>query len=298
MENVLLRATLLDRGYTADDLERMRRSGELTRLRRGAYTWRAERDLSPEDRHRQLIAGTVPQLRSSATVSHVSAAVLHGLPVWPEALDRVHLTRPRVGGGKARTLLRIHSSDLASDDVLLLDGIPVTSLARTVGDLGRHLPLDQAVAAGDRALRDGLRPEELETVLDRSRGWPGSARALLMARLLDRRSESAGESVSRIRMHEAGLPAPEPQLSVYDERGRLVGRADFGWRDQKVLGEFDGRVKYGRLLKPGQSIEEVVYREKLREDALRDLGWRVVRWTWADLYPGDELVSRLRRALR
>jgi hypothetical protein len=228
MENVLLRPTLLDRGYTANDVERMRRSGELTRLRRGAYSWPVEADLSPEGRHRQLIAGTVPQLRSPATVSHVSAAVMHGLPVWPEALDRVHLTRPRVGGGKTRTLLRIHSSDLASDDVLLLDGIPVTSLARTVGDLGRHLPLDQAAAAGDRALRDGLRPEELELVVDRSRGWPGSARALLMARLLDRRSESAGESVSRIRMHEAGLPVPEPQLSVYDERGRLVGRADFG----------------------------------------------------------------------
>jgi hypothetical protein len=65
-----------------------------------------------------------------------------------------------------------------------------------------------------------------------------------------------------------------------------------------VLGEFDGRVKYGRLLKPGQSIEEVVYREKLREDALRDLGWRVIRWTWVDLYPGDVLVERLQRALR
>jgi hypothetical protein len=174
----------------------------------------------------------------------------------------------------------------------------VTSLARTVADLGRLLPLDQAAAAGDRALREGLRAGDLAMVLDRCRRWPGIARALLMARLLDRRSESAGESVSRIRMHEAGLPTPEPQLSVYDDRGRLVGRADFGWKEQKVLGEFDGRVKYGRLLKPGQSVEDVVYREKLREDALRDLGWRVVRWTWPDLYPGDVLVGRLQRALR
>jgi hypothetical protein len=180
---------------------------------------------------------------------------------------------------------------------VLLDRIPVTSLARTVADIGRLLPLDQATAAGDRALRDGLRPADLEVVLDRCRRWPGIARALLMARLLDRGSESAGESVSRIRMHEAGLPAPEPQLSVHDDRGRLVGRADFGWRQQKVLGEFDGRVKYGRLLKPGQRVEDVAYREKLREDALRDLGWRVVRWTWGDLYPGEVMVGRLQRAL-
>jgi hypothetical protein len=56
------------------------------------------------------------------------------------------------------------------------------------------------------------------------------------------------------------------------------------WKEQRTIGEFDGKIKYGRLLKPGQSIEEVLFEEKRREDALRDLGWQIVRWLWADIY--------------
>jgi hypothetical protein len=78
--------------------------------------------------------------------------------------------------------------------------------------------------------------------------------------------------------------------------GSLAGRCDFGWRRYRTVGEFDGRVKYGRLLKPGQSPGDVVFEEKVREDELRDLRWRVVRWTWPDLSPGGVVAERLRRA--
>ena len=46
---------------------------------------------------------------------------------------------------------------------------------------------------------------------------------------------------------------------------------------------FDGRVKSGWLPRPGETAADAVYAEKLREDVLRDLGWQVVRWTYADL---------------
>ena len=296
MPDVLLRAALLERGYTSADLERLLREGSLTRLRRGAYAWPAG-ELSPEASHALLIASTWAQLRTTATVSHVSAAVLHGLPVWAAQLDRVHVTRPRTGGGKARRLLQIHTSVLAATDVVELGGMTATSLARTTADLGRSLPLEQAVAAADAAARLGLDSRSVLEVLQRCSGWPGVARGLLVARLADRRSESVGESVSRVRMHQAGLPAPTPQFVVHGDDGRFLARCDFGWPGLGVLGEFDGRVKYGRLLAPGADPGEVVHREKLREDALRDRGWRVVRWTWPDLYAGDVLVDRLRRAL-
>ncbi|MGY1639850.1 hypothetical protein ACI782_01795 [Geodermatophilus sp. SYSU D00703] len=64
-----------------------------------------------------------------------------------------------------------------------------------------------------------------------------------------------------------------------------------------MLGEFDGRVEYGRALKPGQDPGEAVFEEKRREDALRDEGWGVVRWTWADLTPGGVVAHRVDRAL-
>jgi hypothetical protein len=292
----LSRAALLERGHTAADLERLLRDGSLTRLRRGAYAW-PDGDLSPEASHVLLLAATWAQLRAPATVSHVSAAVLHQLPVWTDHLARVHLTRPRTGGGKDGNLLRVHTSALPPDQVVVLGGMSTTSSARTVADLGRTLPLEQAVAAADTAARAGLGEEALSAVLAGCAGWPGIARALLVARLMDGRSESAGESVSRVRMHQAGLPTPVPQFVVHDDRGQFIARCDFGWPDHGVVGEFDGRSKYGRLLRPGQDVTDVVYREKLREDALRDLDLRMVRWTWPDLYPGDVLADRLRRVL-
>jgi len=83
---------------------------------------------------------------------------------------------------------------------------------------------------------------------------------------------------------------------VYDRRGRLVGRTDFCWEAQRTLGEFDGKAKYGALVKPGQRPEDVVYREKRREDALRDLDLKVVRWTWDELDGFVAPAERLRRA--
>ena len=95
-----------------------------------------------------------------------------------------------------------------------------------------------------------------------------------------------------------GLAPSDLQYEVHDAAGALVGRCDFVWEEQRTLGEFDGRVKYGRLLRPGQRPEDVLWAEKQREDALRDLGWQVVRWTWADLDRGVLLADRLHRAFR
>ncbi|MBA3529941.1 MAG: hypothetical protein H0T91_11670 [Propionibacteriaceae bacterium] len=78
--------------------------------------------------------------------------------------------------------------------------------------------------------------------------------------------------------------------------GEQVGRSDFCWEETRTLGEFDGKIKYGRLLKPGQNPSDVVFAEKLREDALRDLGWQVVRWIWEDLARPRALAERLERA--
>jgi hypothetical protein len=92
-----------------------------------------------------------------------------------------------------------------------------------------------------------------------------------------------------------GIPAPIPQYEVWDQ-GVLIGRADFCWEKFRTLGEFDGKQKYGRLLKPGQTAADAVFAEKRREDALRDLGWQIVRWLWEDLHHPAELRSRLERA--
>ena len=129
----------------------------------------------------------------------------------------------------------------------------------------------------------------------RQRGWPGVPRARQVGRLLHGLADSPGESVSRVRCWQAGLPTPTLQY-VICRHGVEIARCDFGWEEQRTLGEFDGKIKYGRLLRPGETAQDVVYREKLREDALRDLGWQVVRWTWSELYQPGVVADRIRRA--
>jgi hypothetical protein len=296
MDDIVLTSTLRTQGYDARDVRRLRQRGDLVQLRRGAYAREQARERSVDQAHRDLIRATIPQLRDDAVVSHASAAVLHGLPVWSKAIDRVHVTRNGSGGGKRRSLVHVHASPLGGGDVTSIGGIPVTSLARTVLDLCRTLPFEQAVAAGDHALRLGLLATALEEAMTLLEGWPGTRQARRAIAFLDGRSESAGESVSRVRIHEAGLPAPVPQREIYGPDGRLVARVDFCWEEQRTVGEFDGKIKYGRLLKPGQSIEDVLFDEKRREDALRDLGWQIVRWLWADLYRQGVIQDRILRA--
>jgi hypothetical protein len=192
--------------------------------------------------------------------------------------------------------VQVHAAPLTEMDITTIDGVPVTSLARTVLDLCRTVPIEQAVAAGDRALAFGLVRAVLEEHLSQMARWSGTRQARRAVTLLDPRSESAGESVSRVRLHEDGLPAPELQQDIHDEDGQFVARVDFCWQKQRTIGEFDGKIKYGRMLKSGQSIEDVLFAEKRREDALRDLGWQIVRWLWADLYRRGVIRDRVLRA--
>ncbi len=235
----------------------------------------------------------MPLLAAGAVVSHRSAAVLHGLPVWQDGLTSRH---PVQRLGNRRGYVHVHVAPLGAADVAEVAGTAVTTLARTVVDLGRSVPVTQAVAAGDAALRRGLPSRELMEALELAGGRRGVAAARRAVALLDPRSESAGESMSRVVLGDLGLAPTSLQHEVFDANGQLVGRADFAWEQHRTLGEFDGRDKYGALLSPGTRVEDVVWREKRREDALRDLGWQVVRWVWADLFDPAALAARLHRA--
>mgnify|MGYP001671329974 CR=1 FL=1 len=161
------------------------------------------------------------------------------------------------------------------------------------GDYARRFPRAAAllhqVASGDAEAGFTSRLEEaLARMPETARGGPRARQAV---RLADGRSESPGESMSRVRMWEHRLPKPELQVSV--RVGSELYILDFYWPDHGVAGEFDGRVKY-RSASFGQDPEDVVWREKLREDALRASGLTVARWTWAQAW-GDAGAQMLRR---
>jgi hypothetical protein len=97
----------------------------------------------------------------------------------------------------------------------------------------------------------------------------------------------------------AGLPVPVLQWEVRaSATGAFIGRVDVGWPELRTVGEFDGLVKYGRTLRPGQDLAEVLVEEKRREDALRDEDLSVVRWIWSDLTDFAPTASRLRSRFR
>ncbi len=198
------------------------------------------------------------ELGPDAVISHVSAAVLHGLPTWRTSLRRGHATRNRSSGGRR---VHIHVTPLEPDAITVEDGISVTTVARTVVDIARSAPFEEAVVVADAALASGLTSRnELEEACGRLTGRRGGPRARRVVGFADGRSESVGESRSRVGIARCGLPTPDPQWEVRDRDGRLLGRADFGWREHKVAGEFDGRLKYGRLVLPGQTPGDVAAR--------------------------------------
>ena len=63
---------------------------------------------------------------------------MHGLPTWGLALDRAHVTFDRPSGGRLEARLHVHTAPLHADDVVIVDGLAVTSVARTVVDVARR----------------------------------------------------------------------------------------------------------------------------------------------------------------
>ena len=294
---LVLRRQALDAGLVDDEIRRRRRRGEWTGLQRGAYLVGSARP-SARQQHLLMVRATLAGLRVPAVVSHASAAALHGLPLWGLRLGQVHVTRVPPARSADETRLRSHVARLAPHDITAVDGTAVTSVARTVLDVARSVPFPAALAVADAALASELTtPDELLGVLEAGAGTRGTRSARRVVEAADRRSESVGESRSRALMIDAGLPVPDLQVEVRRADGSLVGRCDFGWREHGLLGEFDGRIKYGRLLRPGQHPGDAVFEEKRREDALRDEGHGMVRWVWDELAGPQALVARWTRAL-
>lgn len=261
----------------------------LLRLRRNCYVRSHEWDaMSREQRHLVRVAAVSAGRRpSDAVLSHASAAVMHGLPTWGVNLKRVHVTRGSRSAGRVTDDLHVHTGLLAGTH--LIAGLPVTSPARTVVDLARTESFEAAVVIADAALCRGLVTRgDLARELAEARHRTGIREAEKAIAFSDERGESPGESRSRVFMHQFGLELPCLQASICDKRGKVIARVDFLFPGG-VVGEFDGRVKYGR--------GEDLFREKQREDALRRAGWLVVRWVWADLDRPDELFHRISEAL-
>ena len=108
---------------------------------------------------------------------------------------------------------------------------------------------------------------------------------------MDTRSESVGETLTRLMLAESVLPAPELQWVIVGRTGTY--RADFAWPAQWLVLEFDGESKYS------DSAATVIRNERRREVEIQELGWTVIRVGWHDVVRTPAAtVDRISAALR
>jgi len=301
---VFRRRQALAAGYLPREIDALLDSGEWVRLRQGIYTTRERFDAaSPYPRNEHLLAGMARRLAMSGdlVISHRSGALHHGIALLDDAPAEPDLTRHQ------RRLGRRHTAhDLFLGPVPVahrVPGWPVVTAARAVADCGRYLGPDAAFATIESALYKGLDRAAVEDVLAACAGWPGTRRAMTLLALADQWSESVLESLARLWFLEQGLPEPLQQWSVH-VGARFLARVDFVWPELRTVCEMDGQVKYaedrdrrGETKDGPTTSNRPLWREKLREDGVRDVGLQVVRGYWSDGSDrGADLAERLRRA--
>lgn len=296
---IRFRKQLLSAGISERLIRARRDSATWRTLRRGAYA--AEVDLAPLNGRARYVMTVAAYARGrpvNGIVSHVAAAAMRDWPLWRVRLDRVHVTREGDGGVNRTAGLHVHARTLVEDQCSSIGEIPVASPAMTVVDCARMMRWDSGVILADAALHRGdVSREQLELELHRARGLKGVARARAVVAFADPLSESPGESRSRVLFAASSLPPMELQHAIRDASGSVIGRTDFAIPELRIAGEFDGKIKYGRLLRPGQSAGDATFEEKKREDAIRDAGWEVVRWIWDELETPRVIIDRWLRAI-
>jgi Transcriptional regulator, AbiEi antitoxin len=283
---IFSRSQALDCGETDRSLAAAVRDGALVRLRRGFYVpadIHAAAD--PSAKHVLNARAALASQRGRVALTGVSAAALHGFAIHETRLDIVHLVRLDNGSTRTEAGIVHHGSrrDIV-EEIASYEGILASVPARAVWEVACRSSLEGGVVTADSALhRSPEIKESLDALHDRFALFPGSVKARTVMRLADGRSESPGESVTRVQFYRYGIPMPELQFRVIGSRNQLIGIADFYWDHFRHLGEFDGKVKYQSLLRPGESASDRVIREKRREDAMRAGCRGMTRFVWSDV---------------
>jgi hypothetical protein len=254
-------------------------------------------DLDPTQVHVALARAAHASI-PDAVVSHVSAALVLGLPSPQGPTGKVTLTaRTSSRTSYPDDWRRVLQAALPDDHVAEACDMVVTTAARTVVDSFRQSRFRDALAIADAAVRDGLVTlGELRAMRTFQARWPGVRSAQEGLALVDGRRESRLESASVAVAHRRGFSVPESQIRIHDMDGVFVGRVDHLWRQAGVIGEADGRGKYlGEFDDEdptADQIADVVLAERDRERGLESLGFAVARWGTSDLRDYGEGMCR------
>jgi hypothetical protein len=280
-------------GLAQARLRSLTRSGDLVKVWPGVYATRRAvewADVSPARAHALLAMAVRASVGRDSVASHQSAALIHGLDLFPAAPSTVVLTRPptRRSGRPRKDGVFFHTAELPQSHVTRRLGVEVTSVPRTVVDLARLSSFMSAVVTADSALRaGGTTQEALSSVCAACAGWPGIRQARRAVDFSDPRAESVLESCARVVFEEHGIDPPELQATITGPDFRYS--VDFYWPQHGTIAEADGAAKYSD---PQRAI-----RQLRRDQQLRDLGYKVLHFTWRELFQSPAAVTdRARKA--
>ena len=286
-------------GYDDKAIARLVRSGDWHRLRHGSYcsgeVWTSSN--AAERRLLQTRAG-YRSARAHVVVSHSSAADLLGVAVW-DLPEVVHLTRTDGRAGRREAGKAPHRGLVTATDVTRRDGLWTMNGTRAALDCTLIADVEHSLVIANGLLHNrettkALLRQRLATMNQ----WPSSLHTGLVIALADGRCESVGETRTMHLCWAQHLPRPEPQYDIKDRSGHVAARVDFAWPELGVFLEFDGKEKYLKHRRPGESVTDAVLREKRREERVCEItGWKCIRIIWADLYDPERTAARIRAVM-
>ena len=277
---VVTRDQLVGAGISTDVVDRRLKHGSLKRLHRGVYVVEPLRPTRMPEMAAVLACG------ESAVISHWSAARLWVI-AQPEHSAPVDVTVTR-GDRRRMTGIRVYRfKHMAATEITRLDGIPLTTVARTLVDLAsvaEQRALEQALARADREGLTGL--EEIRALMREHTARPGVAKLRMLIDGADQPAFTRSEAEERFLklLRKADLPAPAVNVKV----GRY--EVDYLWRTERLVVEIDGFAHHGSRW----SFES----DRRRDAELAASGLRVMRVTWRQIaVEPDRLLVRLAQAL-
>ncbi|MDP9493694.1 MAG: type IV toxin-antitoxin system AbiEi family antitoxin domain-containing protein [Actinomycetota bacterium] len=276
---VFRRSDWLSFGLSATTLTRRTRAGLLVRVRPEVYAFSG----APKTWHMEVSAAVL-SLGSRAAASHRTAAHLHGIVDRPERIEVVSLRT----GRRPRDFMLHQSFDLARTHIATVAGIPTTTLARTIVDIGVPHGIGATGSCLDEARRRELVTLEevarvLHQVARKGRNGVGPARRILTERLAwDQITDSQLEDRFLRILQRSNLPPPKGQFVVTDEVGAFVARVDFAYPDSFLLIELDGAAFH--------SDRRSFQRDRARQNRLVALGYTILRFTYWDVLAGSDVV--------
>lgn len=296
-----LRREAIALGYSPRAFQRLVSSGVITRVRPGAYTsterWAA---MSTTQQYAARSRAAARTAKTPVVLSHLSSLSMLTDQWWDLPLDEVHLTRKDGRTGRRETGVHQHAGLILPGDIEYADGVERMNPSRTALEVATIVDLERALVVTNALLHAGLTTAErlAHQAVDMQQ-WPGSLTHEMLLRHCDPRIESVGETRTYMALHRAGFPRPHPQFEVFDRDGRLFARLDFAILALGIWLEFDGKVKYAKHLRPGESVTDAILREKKRERIVAQMtGLECARLDWFDLEHPHRLVQTVNEAVR